>query len=238
MTEDELKNCGEIELRKMVLDLQTVVEHHDMIQFSNSHECVRRGYEQLLAAIKEHHSQKADDRCIEDDYKLYAAAGLPPHDPHVGDKAAMMKNCVRFIENRCKSGKWPSYAELEHNLAEAIFWRDTYKNESEWMSRSIDLLIKLEYAAEMTLGNWTAQSQRDQLRLVLNEIRRHRNENKMSKVPGKGDHKEAGQGKAGGDPVPVQAVPGMGGCQKDEFQKLTSITRRVYPNDDLDENYV
>ena len=33
---------------------------------------------QLRAAIAEHHAQKADDRCIEDDDRLYAAAGLPP----------------------------------------------------------------------------------------------------------------------------------------------------------------
>lgn len=67
----------------------------------------------LRVAIKTHHSQKADDRCILDDDRLYAAAGLPPCDRRVGDKAAMLKNCERFIERRCESGGWPSYAQLE-----------------------------------------------------------------------------------------------------------------------------
>jgi hypothetical protein len=62
---------------------------------------------------KEHHGQKADDRCIEDDDRLYAFFGLPPCDRRVGDKAAMLKNCERFVERRCEGGGWPSYAELE-----------------------------------------------------------------------------------------------------------------------------
>lgn len=71
---------------------------------------------QLLNAIKEHWEQKADDRCIEDDDKLYKAAGLPPCDRHVGDKTAMLINCARFISNRCEGGKWPSYVELEAKI--------------------------------------------------------------------------------------------------------------------------
>lgn len=73
--------------------------------------------QRLHAAIKEHWSQKADDRCIEDDDKLYAAIGLPPPDRHVGDKTAMLANCARFIEKRCEGGKWPSYVELEAQIA-------------------------------------------------------------------------------------------------------------------------
>ena len=45
-------------------------------------------FNKLFLAVNEHHDQKADDRCIEDDDKLYAAAGLPPCDRRVGDKAA------------------------------------------------------------------------------------------------------------------------------------------------------
>lgn len=67
----------------------------------------------LYNAIAEHHRQKADDRCIEDDDRLYAAAGLPPCDRRVGDKTAMLINCARFIEKRCEGGGWPTYAELE-----------------------------------------------------------------------------------------------------------------------------
>ena len=67
----------------------------------------------LIAAIETHHAQKADDRCIDDDDRLYAAAGLPPCDRRVGDKAAMLRNCERFIDRRCEGGGWPTYAELE-----------------------------------------------------------------------------------------------------------------------------
>jgi hypothetical protein len=71
----------------------------------------------LLAAIIEHHNQKADDRCVEDDDKLYEAAGLSPVDRRVGDKEAMLANCARFIDRRCEGGGWPSYRELEEQLA-------------------------------------------------------------------------------------------------------------------------
>lgn len=70
----------------------------------------------LLDAIRKHHSQKADDRCVFDDDELYAAAGLPPVDRRVGDKFAMAQNCLRFIERRCEGGHWPSYVELEREL--------------------------------------------------------------------------------------------------------------------------
>lgn len=67
----------------------------------------------LKSAIAAHHGQKADDRCIFDDDRLYAAAGLPPCDRRVGSKEDMLKNCARFIERRCEAGGWKSYAELE-----------------------------------------------------------------------------------------------------------------------------
>lgn len=68
----------------------------------------------LRAAIRTHRDQKADDRCIEDDDRLYAALGDGIKcDRRVGDKAAMLANCQRFIENRCEGGEWRSYAELE-----------------------------------------------------------------------------------------------------------------------------
>jgi hypothetical protein len=69
--------------------------------------------DRLRTAITEHHAQKADDRCIEDDDRLYAAAGLPPCDRRVGSKEDMLANCARFIERRCEGGGWPSYRELE-----------------------------------------------------------------------------------------------------------------------------
>ena len=46
-------------------------------------EALQREY-RLKLAILDHHDQKADDRCIEDDDRLYAAAGLSPCDRRVG----------------------------------------------------------------------------------------------------------------------------------------------------------
>jgi hypothetical protein len=71
----------------------------------------------LHKAIADHHGQKADDRCWMDDERLYAAAGLPPADVRVGDQEAMLNNCARFIRRRTECGAWPSYAELEAEVA-------------------------------------------------------------------------------------------------------------------------
>ncbi len=82
--------------------------------------CALIGERDMLAsAIAEHHAQKADDRCIEDDDRLYAAAGLPSCDRRVGDKAAMLRNCERFISRRCEGGEWPTYAQLETVVSRA-----------------------------------------------------------------------------------------------------------------------
>lgn len=71
----------------------------------------------LEEAIKTHRSQKADDRCIEDDDRLYAVLGDGiACDRRVGNKAEMLKNCERFIANRCEAGTWKSYAELESKV--------------------------------------------------------------------------------------------------------------------------
>jgi hypothetical protein len=77
--------------------------------------------ERLRAAIINHRSQKADDRCWMDDEELYKVLGdCIEADFGVGDKAAMLKNCERFLEQRCVGGNWPSYAELERRLAQAL----------------------------------------------------------------------------------------------------------------------
>jgi len=68
----------------------------------------------LEDAIRSHRAQKADDRCIEDDDLLYEALGDGIKcDRRVGDKAEMLRNCERFINNRCEGGGWPTYIELE-----------------------------------------------------------------------------------------------------------------------------
>lgn len=76
--------------------------------------------DRLRSAIIEHRSQKADDRCIEDDDRLYEALGDGVKcDRRVGCKEEMLANCKRFIERRCEGGGWPSYRELEKALASA-----------------------------------------------------------------------------------------------------------------------
>ena len=55
--------------------------------------------DRLQDAIREHRAQKADDR-------LYAALGDGIKcDRRVGDKAAMLWNCERFIDQRCQPGE-------------------------------------------------------------------------------------------------------------------------------------
>lgn len=75
----------------------------------------------LKKAIQEHYDQHADDRCWMDDVQLYEAAGIrvDPERFKVGDRAAMLKNCERYVEHRCRDGgPWKSYAELEARIAE------------------------------------------------------------------------------------------------------------------------
>lgn len=72
---------------------------------------------QLEDAIRTHRSQKADDRCIADDDRLYEALGDGIKcDRRVGDKEAMLRNCERFIGRRCEGGGWPTYVELEARI--------------------------------------------------------------------------------------------------------------------------
>ena len=75
--------------------------------------------EELAAAIRTHRAQKADDRCIEDDDQLYERLGDGIKcDRRVGDKAAMLENCRRFLERRCEGGTWPTYQQLEARIEE------------------------------------------------------------------------------------------------------------------------
>ena len=100
--------------------------------------------EQLLAAIRRHHSQRADDRCFLDDIELYAAAGLDPADTRVGNKDAMLENCKRFLAQRCESGgPWRSYAELE---AENAHFRQKWQDYEQHY-----ILPVFEWATELGL---------------------------------------------------------------------------------------
>lgn len=79
----------------------------------------------LEDAIRSHRSQKADDRCIDDDDRLYEALGDGIKcDRRVGCQLDMVKNCVRFIQNRTEGGGWPTYAELEAEIGRLRAIRD------------------------------------------------------------------------------------------------------------------
>lgn len=68
----------------------------------------------LETAIKTHRAQIADDRCIEDDDRLYEALGDGIKcDRRIGDLLTMHANCWRFITHRCEAGgPWKPYVEL------------------------------------------------------------------------------------------------------------------------------
>lgn len=73
--------------------------------------------DRLTNAIKTHRSQKADDRCIEDDDRLYEVLGDGIKcDRRVGSIPEMLHNCERFLKNRCEAGGWPTYVELEKKI--------------------------------------------------------------------------------------------------------------------------
>jgi hypothetical protein len=99
--------------------------------------------ERLRAAIIKHRSQKADDRCVEDDDELYAALGDGIKcDRRVGDKFQMLRNCARFIEQRCTGGGWLSYAELETR------WNEAYEEISAAHKALDEFGIKRAYPSE------------------------------------------------------------------------------------------
>lgn len=110
-------NLGEIMNESEILELEELLTNDECEErlFTLAPQLIASAKRELLldAAIRKHHGQKADDRCHFDDDELYASAGLPPCDKRVGDKAAMMVNCARFLERRCEGGGWPSYADLE-----------------------------------------------------------------------------------------------------------------------------
>lgn len=74
-----------------------------------------RHLEQLLLVIQDVHAQHADDLCWmpADVNRIFEAAGLPPQDLYVGDKAAMLANCERYVACLQSGGGWLSYADLE-----------------------------------------------------------------------------------------------------------------------------
>jgi hypothetical protein len=119
-------------------------------QMSQHHTCCAdwhyetvRALIRLWRAVQDHHRQKADDRCIEDDDRIYEAAHLPPCDRRVGSKDEMLKNCARFIERRCLEGGWPTYASLETEVMGLKAVTDHYEvltPLAEWAEEDGDVL--------------------------------------------------------------------------------------------------
>lgn len=102
MSKQELKaNCRE--LQKQAAEFQS-----KLVQ-------TERQQQALEAVIKEVHAEHADDLCWmpADVNKIFVAAGLPPQDLRVGDKAVMRKNCDRYVDCLESGGPWVSYAQLE-----------------------------------------------------------------------------------------------------------------------------
>lgn len=93
------------------------VQLMDELQAENTR--LREETARLKNAIKMHRAQRADDRCIEDDDRLYEALGDGIKcDRRIGNPELMLANCKRFIRNRCEAGgPWKSYQELEAELA-------------------------------------------------------------------------------------------------------------------------
>lgn len=103
--------------------------------------------DRLKAAIVTHRSQKADDRCIEDDDRLYEAVGDGVKcDRRVGDQTDMIVNCARFIQKRTCPGGWQSYVQLEATLKASM-------DVLERKERDIQFLAKRVAELERTLNS-------------------------------------------------------------------------------------
>ncbi len=120
---------------------------------------------QLEDAIRNHRNQHGDDKCFLDDQELYKVLGDGNlGDATVGDKAAMLENCKRFINNRCESGgPWVSYAELEK---ENISFKKAILN--LWQHQSV---VELDSGIiDYVDNNWSDASDWDLYRYFLLKV--------------------------------------------------------------------
>jgi len=123
---DKCPKCGDIDidLMRRTIVTQAVMRNH----YKEMADALEAENARLRDAIKNHHDQHADDLCWMDDDELYAAAGLPARHATTGDPKAMLRNCKRFIRQRCQGeGDWKSYAELEAENARLKQWDDEQK---------------------------------------------------------------------------------------------------------------
>lgn len=117
--------------------------------------------DKLEAAIRQHRDQKADDRCWEDDQRLYEVLGEPfKVVNNVGDKVAMIKNCIRFIETRCVGGLWPTYVELEAQVNSLNKRAQLAEEKLETAQKAWDLSFKFQ---ERTIARLNKQLLQEQM---------------------------------------------------------------------------
>lgn len=65
-------------------------------------ERLRREVERLKVAIRKHRDKRGDDRCVADDYELYAVLDepIPDHACRLNEPAIMIEDCARYIASR------------------------------------------------------------------------------------------------------------------------------------------
>ena len=114
----------------------------------------------LRDAINTHRCQKANDRCIEDDDRLYEALGDGVKcDRRIGCPEAMLENCRRFIQQRCEDGgPWKAYAELE---AEIEQWKRRHHVAEEAVAEMSNAEVRMRLVDEWTsCVYWQARCER------------------------------------------------------------------------------
>jgi hypothetical protein len=78
-------------------------------------------YSHLIKGIRDHRDQHGDDRCWEDDAKLYALLGEGEADTALPPKAEFLASCERFYEQRqCPAAKGKAEGKTIAQLEDEI----------------------------------------------------------------------------------------------------------------------
>jgi hypothetical protein len=111
-------------------------EQPHLAHFAAMADALANEVERLQAGIREHRDQRGDDRCWEDDARLYAVLGegdgeadsaLPP-------KAEFLKSCERFYEQR----QCPATAGQRKGMTIAQLEAEVERlREYEWMYKDL-----------------------------------------------------------------------------------------------------
>jgi hypothetical protein len=93
-------------------------------------------FDRLVQAIREHRDQRGDDRCWEDDAKLYAVLGEGDGEAETAlpQKAEFLKSCERFYEQR----QCPATAGQRKGMTIAQLEAEVERlREYEWMYKDL-----------------------------------------------------------------------------------------------------